>query len=278
MKYTYENTLYKTLGGIALKMEEYKLWKNTPGKCEEIPVIKVYIPENKKSDGAVVILPGGGYALRSAHEGDGYAKYLNSMGITAFVCEYRVYPHLFPLPLLDSRRAVKYVRYNAKKYGIDKNKVFIMGSSAGGHLAALTCTYREKIDFEGMDEIDNEDFMPNGQILCYPVIKLSGDGITHIGSGKSLLGENYADLQQSLSPDLIADKKTPRAFIWHTFDDKSVNVINTLDYAKRLRIMNIETEIHIFPHGHHGLGLAEGEPHVALWADMLKKWFEYIDF
>lgn len=259
-------------------MEEYKLWENVPGESVEIPIIKAYIPEKQKSDGAVVILPGGGYTMRATHEGDGYANYLNSLGITAFVCEYRVYPHLFPLPLLDSRRAMRFVRYNAKKYGINKNKVFIMGSSAGAHLAALTCTYKENIDFEGADEIDNEDFLPNGQILCYPVIKLAGDGIAHIESGKKLLGEKYADLQQRLSPDLIADEKTPRAFIWHTFDDGCVNVINSLDYARRLREMNVETEVHIFPHGHHGLGLVESVPHVATWADRLKEWFEYIEF
>lgn len=261
-----------------MKKEELKLWENTPGKCEETPVIKVYIPENKKSDGAVVILPGGGYAIRAPHEGEGYAEYLNSLGITAFVCEYRVYPHMFPLPLLDARRAMRFVRHNAAKYGLDKSKIFIMGSSAGGHLAALTSTYKRSVEFEGADEIDNEDFLPDGQILCYPVIKLSGDGIAHIGSGKNLLGENYADLQQSLSPDLIADEKTPRAFIWHTFDDDCVNVINSLDYAKRLREMNVEAEIHILPHGNHGLGLAEDVPHVATWAKRLKEWFEYIGF
>ena len=261
-----------------MKKEEINLWEKTPGKCEEIPEIEVYIPDEKKSDGAVVILPGGGYSMRAEHEGAGYAEYLNSIGITAFVCQYRVNPHTFPLPLLESRRAVRFVRYNAEKYGLDKNKIFIMGSSAGGHLAALTSTYKKPIDFENIDEIDSEEFLPDGQILCYPVIKLSGDGIAHIGSGKNLLEDDYAYLQQSLSPDLIADETTPRAFIWHTFDDDCVNVINSLDYARRLRMMNGDVEMHIYPHGAHGLGLAEKEPHVAEWAAALKKWFEYIGF
>lgn len=261
-----------------MKTETFNLWENTPGKCEETPVIEVYIPEEKKSNGAVVIMPGGGYSMRASHEGDGYAKYLNSLGITAFVCQYRVSPHRFPLPLADSRRAMRFVRYNAEKYGLDKNKIFIMGSSAGGHLAAMTSTYKKPIDFENTDEIDKEEFLPNGQILCYPVIKLSGDGIGHIGSGKNLLGEDYADLQQSLSLDLIADEETPRAFIWHTFEDNCVNVINSLDYAKRLRNVKCEVEMHIYPNGPHGLGLAENLPHVAEWAVSLKKWFEYIGF
>lgn len=261
-----------------MKTEELKLWENTPGKCEELPMLDVYIPESKKSDGAVVIMPGGGYGMRAPHEGEGYANYLNSLGITAFVCQYRVYPHTFPLPLSDSRRAIRFVRHNAEKYGLDKNKIFIMGSSAGGHLSAMTSTYKEPIEFEDTDEIDKEDFLPNGQILCYPVIMLSGDGIAHIGSGKNLLAENYADLQQSLSPNLIADENTPQAFIWHTFDDDAVNVINSLEYAKRLRSVNVDVEMHIYPNGPHGLGLADNAPHVAEWTKCLEKWFEYIGF
>ena len=103
-------------------MEQFNLWENTPGLCEETPVVKVFVPENKKSDAAVVIFPGGGYYKRALHEGNGYAEFLNSHGITAFVVEYRVYPHKFPLPLLDARRGVRFARANAEKYGIDKNK------------------------------------------------------------------------------------------------------------------------------------------------------------
>lgn len=263
-------------------MEKIKLWENVPGMCEETPMLTVYVPENKTSDAAVVICPGGGYRVRAEHEGKGYAEFLAEHGYTAFVLDYRVLPHRFPLPLLDARRAIRYVRYNAKKFGIDKNKVAIMGSSAGGHLAAMTSTYYEPIEFEGEDEIDREDFIPNAQILCYPVIKLLGKGIGHLGSGQNLLAEKQAELGEELTPDLIATEKAPKAFIWHTFSDDCVNVINTLDYARRLKTVGGFVECHIFPEGKHGLGLATGDDaiskHVTQWGKLLINWLKYINF
>lgn len=265
-----------------MKTEKMQLWKSVPGLCEETPMLTAYIPENKKSDSAIVVCAGGGYGFRSPHEGEGYATFLAENGYTAFVLDYRVSPHRFPLPLLDSRRAIRYVRYNAEKYGIDKNKIAIMGSSAGGHLAALTSTYYEPIDFEGLDEIDKEDFIPNAQILCYPVIKLLGSGITHFGSGKNLLAENLPEMAEMLSPDLIATEKAPKAFIWHTFTDEGVSVINTLDYAKRLKEVGGSVECHIFPEGGHGAGLALGDDdilkHINQWSKLLLNWLKAIKF
>ena len=265
-------------------MEIMNLWDDVPGKCEEILKITVYIPNDKKSDTAVVILPGGGYCGRSEHEGKGYAEFLNKNGITAFVVDYRVSPHRFPLPLLDSRRAIQWVRYYADKYGINKNKVLIMGSSAGGHLAALTSTYFEELtNFDINDEISKEDFIPTGQILCYPVINLAGKmGDVHFGSGMNFLGEKYAELSYSLTPANITSKKTPPAFIWHTFADDVVNVKNSLDYAKALKDSNISVEIHIYPHGRHGLGIPAPDSkintHIMQWSESLIKWIEYMDF
>lgn len=238
-------------------------------------MLDIFLPEKKVTDVAVVILPGGAYAVRAPHEGAGYAEFLNSHGITAFVCQYRVAPHQFPLPLLDARRAVRYVRHFSERFSINKEKVYIMGSSAGGHLAALTSTYRLPIDLENTDEIDQESAKPDAQILCYPVIKLLGKEIAHLGSGKNLLGSRQAEMGEELSPDLIADKTTPRAFIWHTFNDGCVNVINSLDYAKRLRQMEVPVELHIYPDGCHGLGLAQSYPHVADWSERLIQWLKF---
>ena len=249
------------------------LWENTPGMCEEVPFLDIYVPENKTSDTAVVILPGGGYAGVGMHVGKSFAEFLNEHGITAFVCKYRVSPHQFPLPLLDARRALRYVRYHSAEYGIHKKKVYMMGSSAGGHLTALTSTYYEPIpELEGLDEIDKESGVPNGQILCYPVIALLGKGVTHFGSGKKLLGERHAELGEELSPHLIATEKAPKAFIWHTFADAGVNMINSLEYAKRLRQVGVSTELHIYPDGRHGSGLAKDVPHTCNWPKELLGW------
>ena len=263
-------------------MKTMNLWEKVPGMCEEIPQITEFIPEDKKTDVAIVIFPGGAYSGRSEYEGKGYAEFLSKNGITAFAVDYRVAPHRFPLQLLDSRRAIQFVRYNAEKYGINKDKVLIMGSSAGGHLAALTSTYFDEINgFEIDDEISKENFIPNGQILCYPVINLSGKpGDTHFGSGVNLLGERYADLCYPLSPTNIVSSKTPPAFLWHTFEDNAVNVKNSLTYATALRDNNIPTEMHIYPHGHHGFGIPTPDSklnkHVYQWTESLLRWIEYM--
>lgn len=248
------------------------LWEHTPGLCEETPVLDIFLPEKQATDIAIVILPGGGYSCRSEYEGAGYAEFLNDHGIAAFVCQYRVSPHQFPLPLLDARRAIRYVRFHSKELHICKEKVYIMGSSAGGHLAALTCTYNHPIDFEKMDVIDKESYCPNGQILCYPVIELIGKSVSHLDSGKNLLGLRHAEMGEDLSPHLLADEKTPRAFIWHTFNDECVNVINSLDYAKRLRQVNADVEMHIYPYGAHGAGLAQNLVRANQWPQELLKW------
>lgn len=265
---------------MAVITEKNTLWEKTPGLCGEIPVIESYIPEKNPLKAAAVILPGGAYANRAPHEGKDYAEFLAENGVAAFVAQYRVSPHRFPLPLLDARRAVRYARYHADQYGIDKARVAIMGSSAGGHLAALTSTYYEKIAFEGIDDIDKEDCVPNAQILCYPVIRLLGKGVAHLGSGKNLLGGALADLGEALTPSLIATEKTPPAFIWHTFDDGEVNVINSLEYAEAIKRAGGSAELHIFPKGRHGLGRAVGDDdtsrHVAQWGTLLLNWLKYL--
>lgn len=250
------------------------LWENTPGAYDEVPTLDVFVPVRKTGDIAVVVLPGGGYTHLASHEGAGYAEFLNAHGITAFVLSYRVAPYEFPLPLLDARRAVRYVRHHSEEFGIDKNKVYIMGSSAGGHLAALTSTYHKPIDFEGLDEIDKEDYRPNAQILCYPVISLLDEEIAHRSSGQKLLGDRVQKLGDALSPNLIADETAPRAFIWHTFDDNGVNSINSLEYAKRLKQVGVSAEVHIYPHGRHGLGIANDTPYVHTWTQHLLDWLE----
>ncbi|MBQ7901891.1 MAG: alpha/beta hydrolase [Clostridia bacterium] len=265
--------------------QTFNLWENTPGMAQEIPDITYYQPENKLTDAAVVIFPGGGYSKRAPHEGKVYAEFSAGNGIPAFVVGYRVSPHHFPLPLLDARRAVRYVRYNAEKFGVDKNKIAVMGSSAGGHLAAFVSTYTEPVEFEGADDIDKEEFLPNAQILCYPVINLYDLNIAHIGSGDNLIGDkrdetNDVITRRKFSPNLLVSEKTPQAFIWHTFEDQAVDVRNSLEYASSLREYGVAAEMHIFPHGYHGLGLTNRsndlENHVAQWGDMLLTWIKYI--
>jgi acetyl esterase/lipase len=145
-----------------------------------------------------------------------------------------------------------------------------MGSSAGGHLAALVSTYLDPIEGEGRDEIDKEDFLPNGQILCYPVIA-SDERIAHIGSYQNLLGERFGE-KEKFSPELLVCEKTPEAFLWHTAADAAVNVCNSYRYATALREHNVPCEMHIFPEGPHGLGTAPMMPYVSRWTALLIDW------
>ena len=248
-----------------------KMWEETPGVTEFVPELEYYKAENRKTDGAVVIFPGGGYVNRAQHEGKDYAEFLNANGIDAFVCQYRVRPDRFPFPLLDARRAVRYVRYHAEEYGLNPDKIGVMGSSAGGNLAALISTYRDEIEFENIDEIDKMDYLPSFQILCYPVITVSDLSYAHVGSAMNLMGQNM-HLAKTLSPEIIADEKTPKAFIWHTFEDGAVPVRNSLEYAQTLKNVNVPCELHIFPEGRHGLGLTNEVPHTGQWGELMIKW------
>ena len=248
--------------------QTFLLWENS---LEHNTKIHFYKPKNKKSDTAIIIFAGGAYRFRSAHEDVGYAEFFCENGYSVFVVDYRVAPNYFPLPLLDARRAVRFVRANAGNFGIHKNKIVAMGSSAGGHLTALLSTYIEKIDGECIDRIDEENFLPNGQILCYPVIS-SDEFISHIDSYKNLLGEGNYSEREAFSPDLLVNVSTPPAYIWHTAEDAGVNVINSYRYAEALRRFSIPCEMHIFPQGAHGMGLAEHLPYVTRWKEWLLEW------
>lgn len=261
-------------------MKRIELW---PGKMPYDagdgfrPYLTYYEPRVKRdSYTAAVICPGGGYSHRATHEGAGYAEFLAGLGIAAFVVEYRVSPSRFPAPLIDSRRAVRIVRSMADELSI--SRVLIMGSSAGGHLAAITSTYLSPIEGERVDEIDTLDFLPDGQILCYPVTDIH----THRGSYECLLGDAADAMSEAVNPTALITPDTPQAFIWHTANDGTVDVRGTYRFASRLVEMGVPHELHVFPDGLHGLGLAdEGyrmNSHVAGWAGMLTAWLKYNRF
>lgn len=263
----------------------FSLWGTASDQCKGKPTITYYKPNTMLSNAAVLIFPGGGYNYHAVHEGKAYAEFLAEHGISAFVVAYRVNPNSFPLPLLDARRAVRFVRYHADEFGINKNKVAVMGSSAGGHLAALVSTYRAPLDGEYTDDVDAEEYLPNKQILCYPVINLYNPDITHVGSGDSLIGDKYieshnAAVRRELTPSRLVSQDTPEAFIWHTFEDTCVPVENSLEYAAVLRKHKVCVELHLFPNGGHGMGLTKCsnalETHVAQWSDLLLRWLRYI--
>ena len=251
------------------------LWEGViPYNDEEnnfVPQITAYPAESK---GAVIIFPGGGYIGRAEHEGPVIAEWFQSWGITAFVVDYRVEPYKHPAEISDAMRAVKYVRFYAEKYGIDRDKIAVMGFSAGGHLAGSISVHYDKEMYTETDRIDRENARPDASILCYPVIDMGN--YRHDGSKLSLLGsfatEKTVDF---MSLHKQVNENTPEAFLWHTSTDGTVPVMNSLLYAEALSKECIPYELHIYPMGHHGLGLSDDLPYVAKWQEDLKAWLKY---
>ncbi len=238
----------------------------------QLPDITVYMPSKRNATGqAVIICPGGGYVtLAYSWEGTDVAKMLNAKGITAIVLKYRlpnsksnIVPNLSPL--LDAKRAIRMVRFNAAKWNIKKDKIGIMGFSAGGHLASTLGTHFDNGDAASSDSIEQMSSRPDFMILIYPVISMSKP-IMHTGSRNSLISNNASDeLANYYSNELQVTKQTPQTFIVHSTDDKTVPVENSLLFYGALKNNSVSAEMHIYPSGGHGFGLALGKGYLETW-------------
>ncbi len=254
------------------------IWERTvpyeDSSAETPNYMTTYLLDTDKPLPCIVIFPGGGYCMRSEAEGQPIAEFFNTRGIHAVVVEYRVAPYRHPAPLADAQRAIKLVRYHAKEWGIDTDRVITLGFSAGGHLCASTLVYDE-VPFVGHtpDAADALSARPNGGILCYPVISVSPD-YGHVGSGQNLLGDRYESDHASFNCSNAVTANTPPCFLWHTSEDDCVPVKNSLIFAERLRENRVPFEMHIFPRGYHGLGdgVGRGYPEVEQWLPLAADW------
>jgi len=238
---------------------------------EDIPAISAY-PVQERGRGAVIVIPGGGYGVRADHEGEPIALWLNDIGIPAFVLRYRVAPYKHPAPLNDAQRAIRYVRHHAQQWGINPDKIAVLGFSAGGHLTASTGTHFDEGTPDAEDPIERGSSRPDAIVPCYPVITLKSP-FNHEGSLLNLLGENPDPaLVEALSCETRVKPDTPPAFVWHTADDEAVPAENALLFAGALGRNKVPYELHVFESGRHGLGLAEEEPRVATWTELCGTW------
>lgn len=250
---------------------------------KDIPTLTPYLPEPAAATGAaIVICPGGGYGRLAQHEGSGYALWLAQNGIAAFVLQYRLgsdgYRH--PAMLHDAARAVRTVRARAADWRLDPHRIGIMGSSAGGHLAATLLTHFAAGAPDAPDPVERESSRPDLGILCYAVIVTAGP-YAHQGSVHNLLGANPDPaLLESLSNDRQVTAATPPCFIWHTMEDPAVPVENSLLFAQALRRAGVPFDLHIYEKGRHGIGLQDTAPyaHVHPWARDLLFWLKERDF
>lgn len=231
---------------------------------------------------AILVLPGGGYHGCAHHEGEKIALNFLAAGINAFVLNYSTKSNnpdmRYPMPLVDASNAMKYIKDNAKKYNIDPNKVFVLGFSAGGHLASMlgTIWHRDEV-YAACEPMEYGYNKPAGMLLCYPVITPE----YHYGSFCNLLGDKPTkDELDYVSSELNVDERTVPTFFWHTSDDSCVLVESSLVMAKALRQQKIPFEMHVYPHGPHGLGLPDGNgdyADVATWITHAIYWLKNTD-
>lgn len=245
-------------------------------KAREIPALVPFLVAAYQPSPVVIVAPGGGYHARAAHEGAPVARWLNSMGVSAFVLNYRHAPHRFPVPFLDAQRAVRVLRHGAAGYTIDPARVGMIGFSAGGHLTSMTGTLRGRDWFPRdyhRDAIDGERDTLDCMILCYPVIDMGPRA--HEGCRRNLLGKHPDPaLVSLLSTQDRVDGLTPPTFIWTTRTDQTVPCEHSLAFAEALARNGIEHEIHVYEHGSHGLGLARGVPGVESWTRSCQDWLK----
>lgn len=227
------------------------------------PEAHVYLaPEEKRNGSAVVICPGGGFNILAWDlEGTEVAEWLNTLGVSAIVLKYRVptsqRTEKWKAPVQDAQRTISLVRHHAKEWGIDREKIGVLGFSAGGHTAARAAIMTEK-QYESNDEVDKQSHIPNAAILIYPAWLVKDDG--------------------SLLNDLVVTQKAPPAFLVHAFDDR-VSAMSSISLIAELKKAGGSGELHLFESGGHGYGLrpVKNQP-VTRWAELCEDWLRRIEW
>ena len=243
------------------------------------PKLEVFAPDQSNGT-AVVICPGGGYRYLSYDkEGVDVAKRLNEDGITVFVLSNRLpaegHENASYVPLQDAQRAVRLVRHNATEWGINSEKIGIMGFSAGGHLASTLGTHFHTKSYEPADAIDEVSARPDFMILIYPVISMN-PLVTHMGSRTKLLGEtpSYSD-EKLFSNELQVNEKTPPTFMVLASDDGAVPPENSIQFMQSLLKAGVPVELHSFENGGHGFGLRHTPGSTRYWPELMVTWMQH---
>ena len=274
--------------------ETFELSKDYPGATLTTYINRSTPEFSIDNRDAVIVFPGGGYEFLSDRESEPIALRFAAKGMNAFILRYTV-KHTTKeynaakdyAPLIEAALAIKHVRENAKKYQINPNRIFVIGFSAGGHLAASAGTLWNIPEVRAaLGDAPVGINRPDGMILCYPVI--SGVDHPHIDSFKALIDSDEpceADLLR-FSIEKHVDSTTSPAFIWHTAEDTCVPVENSLAMARALSEKNVPFELHIFPFGGHGLSLADEsagkdgdgfvESHAKCWSDLAIRWIKML--
>ena len=248
------------------------------------PDIAVYLPPKRCATGeAFLICPGGSYEVLSYDwEGVQIAKWLNSKGIAGIIVKYRlpnsksnIVGHLSPL--LDVKRAMRLARHHAEEWNFKKDKIGVIGFSAGGHLAATLATCFDEGDKAASDPIEKESCRPDFAGLIYPVITMAPPHV-HENSRNNLIRSDAADeIVTQYSNELNVGENTPPCFIIHAADDDIVKVENSILMYQALKNKNVPVEMHLYPFGGHGFSLAIGKEYLQTWPDRFMDWFRLLN-
>lgn len=232
----------------------------------QTPGIEIYSVEDNAP--AVVFFPGGAYMRMSAIESAQIPEFLNSLGITAVLVNYRVTPYTYEAITADALKAMELVKERAEEFNINSEKIGVMGCSAGGHLAAYVSTTG------AADEKTRPDFT----ILGYPVISMT-DELTHIDSRTNFFGTETPEkaLTEKYSNENNVTENTPQTFIFHAMNDSAVASENSVAYAYALKAHGINCELHLYPESGHGFANGFGKPRVGEWRESCKNWLKSID-
>lgn len=240
------------------------------------PALTVYPAAVDRPNGtAVIICPGGGYVRQSTRrEGEQYAHWLSTLGITSFVLSYRQIEFGHPAPLRDVLRAVRLVRSQAERFGVRPDRVGVMGSSAGGHLAATAGTLFDHPLGRTGAQLDAVSARPDFLMLMYPVIAMEGPAV-HAGSRKALLGASPKAADVALmSPERQVTAQTPPTLLIHTQADQAVPVENSILFYQALTRAKVPAEMYLFEQGSHGMGMRDGLGTASVWPRRAEEWLK----
>ncbi|MFG6412305.1 alpha/beta hydrolase [Roseateles sp. DC23W] len=239
-----------------------------------LTVVPPAVDRHLSPDGTAVILcPGGGYSfLSSNREGLQYAAWLSTLGVTTFILKNRLQEWGHPAPLQDVLRAIRLVRSRAAEFGIDPKRIGVMGSSAGGHLAASASTLFDHADGRTGAALDSTSARPDFAVLVYPVITMM-DPAAHAGSRKALLGANPGAAELALmSAERQVSAATPPTLLLHTQGDPAVPVENSILYFQALTRARVPAELYVFEQGGHGIGMRDGLGTASAWPRRAEDW------
>jgi acetyl esterase/lipase len=239
-----------------------------------VPTLTVVPPAVDRPNGTAVILcPGGGYTFLAAdREGQQYAAWLSTLGITTFILKSRLQEWGHPAPLQDVLRALRLVRSRAAEFGVAPTRIGVMGSSAGGHLAASASTLWDHPDGRTGAALDSVNARPDFAVLVYPVITMT-DPAAHAGSRKALLGAAPSPaLLTQMSVEQQVTAATPPTLLLHTQGDRTVPVQNSLMYFDALTRAGVPAELHVFEQGGHGIGMRDGLGTASAWPRRVEEW------